>query len=344
MQVISKHHWSHCLITEQFAQAKSPDVMVHASSAALIEAIKQNLADWRAGEVTVLVIVTIPSASSCTQGAEGAPFHSEPGRHLWQQISVLQHLSSLPDHKVATYIMAKKTNNEAAKRFLDERFGVGVEITQQYSRMPTCSWVVRTSPAIQISDVTARQVEVGPLDDMMNVKIRELRRSGIGDAQLPSMEEIETHVDTKVGGQSQSGNEAALTSKMELLWVNNGSSGSTASSTRMFNKEELADVFGMKGWGMDTGWEKMRPCIQRCCPLSGGATQAPGATLCREWRYCQACDTFYQMLLEGVPPHAMQPLQKVLALSMSLAGPSGLAPGWARLASHVCHGQGCGCS
>ena len=86
---------------------------------------------------------------------------------------------------------------------------------------------------------------------MLHEKIKDLRRYGKGEALLPSMEEMEAFVDAKVFSNSQLGHEGTQASKMELLRVNNASSATTGSSTRLLTKVELADVFGMKGWGME---------------------------------------------------------------------------------------------
>lgn len=318
----------------------NPDVRVHTDADAFADFIENTLKqELRARDATLLLLITLPRPCGTRTDSTGQPgYHSGTGKNIWPMIRVLKAMLPLPDNRLAYVCVDEKPPTDPFPKFLDKTFGDPVEVSSLRTKVPAQQWRMRSWPPLQGSDMPIRELEDTTLDQRLHEDLRKLRREGMDNVSLPSCDELDEINDLVAFGDLK---ESEVPRKFALLRTQ-PVVGSGDAKGKLLTRNELAELWGLSGWNLDESYTRLKPCMQRCDPLTGFqlAPNVQGVA-CGDNRYCAHCETWYRCLMDSAPAHAFSVLPRLLQRSLQMSEPTGTEPGWSILDNHDCEKMGC---
>ena len=319
---------------------------VHKDAASMASVVGQQLPAWKNADTTVLVLVTLPVPNNKYGGAvEGPQWHTKPANVLWDMFLVLRALTGLPDNRYAALFLEPVPANKAPSQLLDQYFGEPWIIPRSKTKIPTsCLWRCRSWPVLSELDLSERKVERIDTDNY-RIHASLLPSCGEGpEVSLPSPDEVESFYDALA---DPAGTQRDLSTVDAFKVIHSVTSASAAGSApgHLLDRADLARLWGVDGWQLDTTFSQVAPCHTLCAMNTGFAVTLGGleeTTRCGVGRWCYPCDRWYALLHATPPPHTYTLLHKLLqkTFSQSVAG---MHSHFAKLPMHTCDGNGCGC-
>ena len=173
----------------------------------------------------------------------------------------------MSDKKYAFLVLSPLRGSTTQDSLLDAAFGKPWELTPAKTRVPTYPWAVRTWPSTQPEELQSRTLNPQPADDIFAPKVRELRQGTTVDkVELPPLNVLEDYNDSLAFSD---GKEVDRPPNFDLLQAVRSSGGDHPRPAGMLNRTELARLFGVDGWEIDTAHARLVKCTGRCDPLSG---------------------------------------------------------------------------
>ena len=319
---------------------------VHKDAASMASVVGQQLPAWKNADTTVLVLVTLPVPNNKYGGpVEGPQWHTKPANALWDMFLVLRALTGLPDNRYAFLFIEPVPANNAASQFLDQYFGEPWNIPRNKTKIPTsCLWRCRSWPVLSEGDLSERKVE--RIDtDCYRFHGSLLASRGEGpEVSLPTPEEVEAYYDD-LGAPGGTQRDLCTVDAFKLIHSVSPASAAGSAPGQLLERADLARLWGVDGWQLDTTFSRVAPCHTVCAMTTGFAASLGGAeetTRCGVGRWCYPCDQWYAMLHATPPPHTYTLLHKLLQKTFSQPV-AGTNSHFAKLPLHTCDGSGCGC-
>ena len=321
-------------------------VVAHKDAPAMAAMVSQQLAGWKNADATVLVLMTLPPPDRKSGGPVAGPqWHVKPANAIWEVFDVLRLLANLPDNRYACLTIEPVPDHNAPSIMLDQIFGDSWTINKAKTRVPTATqWRVRSWPALSDADLAERKIDRSASDvERFHSSLLERHTDGT-DVSLPTPEDIEQYYDgllTDMSSQRDLSNLEAF----KLLHSTSSSGSGGSGPAKLLERSDLARLWGVDGWNIDSAFSRLLPCTGVCF-MSTGFKAPPqrdeGATNCGTGRWCFTCDQWYAMLNNCPPPHAWTLLEVALRRVLAAQTSQG-STHFSRLPSHSCDGSGCNC-
>lgn len=272
----------------------------HSASCLLLSEAKQKLqprvAQWAAAGAKIVVLITIPFATSPTSGSGAFP---GPKPLVVQEIAPMleiAHMLLAGGAPIGLVTMQASTPQRTGdEEALNRIFGDVIPIEAAKLRLPHACWSLRASPITSVDGVVGRQLTLPgssyiEFDDGLRGA---LDASAPVPAQLPPLAIVESIGDKIYAKDTLTNDEQAKLALVRLRDQPGGNAGS------LLSRDSLALLFGVKGFHLMAHLKVKMPCSKFVSPFSGlEQPESDGGEPCGKTRYCPGCAYFFNLMVE----------------------------------------------
>ena len=286
------------LLEQLRANDKSGDTPITCVSVEqLLPELEKHSAAWAAAQTPVLVCIVMPAPGSSSASNFPAPgFHSHPGADFWLYMKAAKQVAARVAHTTVA-LMTPNYLGAADEQFLTDVLGPSTVLHIQDVRIPQASWHLRVTPPLRRPCTLQRAAEAGGYAvDHLHPELRKAW-DGSGDyaARLPTLVTLESFLDAV-----EDGTEVCESLQRLAAMAQRMGPSSSSGVPMLLKRTDLVRIFGIESLPWFQFFDATLPCAGWINRSTGLVSQqhTAEAVFCGAGRYCQACGSLYQALVE----------------------------------------------
>jgi hypothetical protein len=301
----------------------------------LLPQIEKYVEEWYMAQVPVIVCIVLPPASptpSDAMSSSGSVSSSLADFMLYTQAAKV---IAARIQRCTLCVLTPAFMPACTDAWLSQALGSAITLNMQEVRIPQSAWQARLTPQATRAARLWRAIDAAACIDVLAPALQNAwDASAVYQAELPSLRTLESYLDAVEDNVEIP---VDLAEQVKLAYRRNG--GSANCSGTLLGRTDLLTAFAIEHLPWAEFFDAVLPCdqwINKCTglPSSEGAFEA---VACGAGRYCTACGSYYQALVEMPSFYA---LQEAWALSLgtqfSSADGASRSADLARLLEHDC--------